>query len=781
MSIFEQRAIGGPLTCSATEVLTAVQLFAGYDQDAGFGVWSKPPRIAVFPAGNHQDIADHIARICQQGADYVGWHLNPLPVSFDTLTRYASRNGDHLCRRWFYLDVDPIKRLPEGTEGMATDEERQAAHGCAGRILGALLRCGWPSPVLVDSGNGMHLYWRVDLPNNKHATALLGGLVRRLAELFDAPDGKLDRETHYAQRHARVPGVLVKKGAETPKRPYRMAKILHAPAELHLVSQELLVATLEALGGTEPPPEETEENPDPQLPERTIFRVRASGPSESRLRAYGRAALDREVALLRLTRLGQRQAQLNRSAFRCGRLLGAGMITRAEAEEKLRLAAVEIGLHDDPAVKLRGIENTIRRGLDDGAKHPKKLPEDETPAPRPLSVPATPLQPAPPAANGEQQQKPLTVGADQIETRPVEWLWPARLANRKLNLIAGWGGLGKSMVCADVAARITTGGEVPFGEGEHFPEGSVLYVNSEDDPSDTTVPRLIEAGAKLSLVRFFTADSLVKWVLNDLDLLDRALAEMPEQPRLVIIDPATAHVGGIDEHKNTQLRAILAPLALYAAQRAICILLLTHLNKAGASKNETAAARVIGSIAWTAAVRSALMASKYSGDDTGKTRLITTIKTNNAEEGIGLTYRVTSRSGPLGPARVEWLEKVNLSADDVVREAQRINRPRAIDAAAWLTERFQGGRIGMLPSDDLWQAAKDARISEKALKEAKERLHIRARRHGNGWAWYWPVDVRPPEAAEPFHSNGTVVPQDPPIDDLFGIPQPPPPPDDSPF
>ena len=43
----------------------------------------------------------------------------------------------------------------------------------------------WPDPVAGDSGNGWHLLYRIDLPNDADAASLLKKVLQALAARFD--------------------------------------------------------------------------------------------------------------------------------------------------------------------------------------------------------------------------------------------------------------------------------------------------------------------------------------------------------------------------------------------------------------------------------------------------------------------------------------------------------------------------------------------------------------------------------------------------------------------
>jgi hypothetical protein len=60
-----------------------------------------------------------------------------------------------------------------------------------------------------------------------------------------------------------------------------------------------------------------------------------------------------------------------------------------------------------------------------------------------------------------------------IVPKPVEWLWPDRVAIGKHTLIAGEAGLGKSQLGIAMAAAVTTAGPWPCDEG-CAPLGNVI-------------------------------------------------------------------------------------------------------------------------------------------------------------------------------------------------------------------------------------------------------------------------------------------------------------------
>ncbi len=336
-----------------------------------------------------------------------------------------------------------------------------------------------------------------------------------------------------------------------------------------------------------------------------------------------------------------------------------------------------------------------------------------------------------------------TVCAVDVEPEAVRWLWPGHIAIGKLTLIAGDPGLGKSMLTADLAARVTRGRPWPV-YNEPCPQGGVLLISGEDDPGDTIRPRLDAAEADPSRVHILKCvketgepDSML-CLQRDLEALDAFLEEHPDV-RLVSIDPLTAYLGETDSHKNSDVRALLQPLSELAARHRVALVAVSHLNK-GAGGGASALYRVSGSLAFVAAARASFIVTKDQNDPAR--RLVLPSKNNLSQDTSGLAYRIGL--GLNGAPRVEWEpEAVTMSADQALGPGQE--EGAAEDVGTWLRELLSGGAMTFKQVE---AEASSVGIPLRKLQRAAKRAGVESVREGFGRdsRFYWRIKGAGPAA-----------------------------------
>jgi hypothetical protein len=148
----------------------------------------------------------------------------------------STGDADILRRRWLPIDIDPLR--PSGVS--STDEEHTLALNKAEEIARWITGLGFPEPIRADSGNGAHLLYRIDLPNDESATTLVKACLTTLDTLFSDEWVSVDTANFNAARIWKLYGTISRKGDSTPERPHRRSCIISAPAELKIVSPEQL-------------------------------------------------------------------------------------------------------------------------------------------------------------------------------------------------------------------------------------------------------------------------------------------------------------------------------------------------------------------------------------------------------------------------------------------------------------------------------------------------------------------------------------------------------------
>ncbi len=151
--------------------------------------------------------------------------------------RETTRDDDILRRSNLLIDVDAQR--PSGIS--ATDEEHALALARTEAIRDYLCNVeGWPEPLVIDSGNGGHLWFAIDLPNNPESRQLVERVLKALHAVFSDDRVHVDTGVSNAARITKLPGTMVCKGDHTPERPHRPSCVVSAPATRQVVTTEQL-------------------------------------------------------------------------------------------------------------------------------------------------------------------------------------------------------------------------------------------------------------------------------------------------------------------------------------------------------------------------------------------------------------------------------------------------------------------------------------------------------------------------------------------------------------
>lgn len=285
--------------------------------------------------------------------------LNPLKPellerSRNRLTYNADKgtlanDNDVACRRWLLVDADPVRK----SDVSSTEAEKALAMDAARTVRAWLAARGWPEPIMADSGNGAHLLYRIDLPNDDGSKAMVHGVLKRLAAEFDTDCVKIDTKVANASRICKAYGTLSAKGEPTEERPHRMSALVMTPAAL-------VAVTAEQLQDVQPVQREKPRNEAmPAMP---------PAPGANR---YALAALESAAARIAGAGQGSRNDTLNTEAFGVFQLVAGGALGKATAWNVIEDAAERCGLD------LNEINSTMHSAWDGAQKFPRVPPEPD--------------------------------------------------------------------------------------------------------------------------------------------------------------------------------------------------------------------------------------------------------------------------------------------------------------------------------------------------------------------------------------------------------------------
>lgn len=194
---------------------------------------------------------DHLDLMAREAADFSGrskgvyFTLNPLkPEVRERCPNRVQRaqqgvlacDADVLRRSWLMIDFDP--RRPAGVS--ASDVEKRLAFDTLRTVSSYLSSYLFPNAIIGNSGNGYHLYYRVDLrPDDQRPHRIL----KMLDQEFGSEAVKIDTSVAKASQLTKLFGTLSSKGPPSIDRPHRYSALQWVP-NCPIVSDELLSGIL---------------------------------------------------------------------------------------------------------------------------------------------------------------------------------------------------------------------------------------------------------------------------------------------------------------------------------------------------------------------------------------------------------------------------------------------------------------------------------------------------------------------------------------------------------
>jgi hypothetical protein len=388
----------------------------------------------------------------------------------------------------------------------------------------------------------------------------------------------------------------------------------------------------------------------------------------------------------------------------------------------------------------------LARGLE-RAPTPQAAPELEPAATTAFKPKRSPSPPDPllapiiqhPPPSGSERGVRMRRAVD-LEPRAIDWLWEGRVPLGMMTMFAGDPKVGKSYVTLAMAAALSRGLPLPSSDLPNRP-GSTILMSAEDDPARTIVPRLTAAGADLAKVHILepvvraNGDEATPTLRADVDAITVAATRLGDC-RLIVIDPVSAYLKGVDDNRNSVLRGVLSPLKRLAERLDAAVVLVSHLTKSGRASGKH---RVLGSIAYVGACRANYLFVTDPEDPAGRRVLMIDNGGNVAPPAASLAYiiadqgrgpQVTWRDEPVPTTMEQALRPLPSHPDD--EEQAFLGRK----CDQWLHEMLAAGPV---LHGEVMNAGREAGFSRDTLRRAKERIGVMSYRDGfgPGSRFYW--------------------------------------------
>jgi len=184
----------------------------------------------------------------------------------------------------------------------------------------------------------------------------------------------------------------------------------------------------------------------------------------------------------------------------------------------------------------------------------------------------------------EHNTKPISLmNLEETEEKTPEWLISGYIPKRKITVLAGDGGAGKTTIWCAIAAAVSSGRPCFLDQDNPFMKqaepGKVLFFSSEDSAEYTLRGRIRRAGGKLGNVSYLNlTDSRFSEIKFNAPLLGEIIETY--KPTLVIFDPIQSFIPpDVQMGQRNAMRACLNPLVGLGEKYNVTFLIIVHTNK----------------------------------------------------------------------------------------------------------------------------------------------------------------------------------------------------------
>lgn len=144
--------------------------------------------------------------------------------------KITTSDNDIIGYDWLMIDLDP--KRPSGTS--STNEQIEKAKEYGSKIYQFMRNLGFSKPLFANSGNGVHLLYRIRLKNSDENRKLIELSLKTLNMLFTSSEIDVDMKNFNQSRVCKLYGTKAQKGANSSDRPHRMSYIIGNPEAIEV-------------------------------------------------------------------------------------------------------------------------------------------------------------------------------------------------------------------------------------------------------------------------------------------------------------------------------------------------------------------------------------------------------------------------------------------------------------------------------------------------------------------------------------------------------------------
>lgn len=309
------------------------------------------------------------------------------------------------------------------------------------------------------------------------------------------------------------------------------------------------------------------------------------------------------------------------------------------------------------------------------------------------------------------------ISLEDINAKSVEWLWYPYIPLGKITIIQGDPGGGKTTLILRLSSLLSRGKPLPFENQDISKEPiKIIYQTAEDGYDDTIKPRLLDADADCSQIKFINEADIPLTMLDE--RIEEAIIKL--NAKLFILDPIQAYLGAnIDMNRANEIQPLMKNLANIASRQNCAIVLVGHMNKIRGNKSIY---RGIGTIDIPAAARSVLIVGELKSNP--DIRAVVHDKSSLAPKGDAFAFKLSKEKG------FQWIGKYDINSDELLAGYHKESEKSR--ATQFILEQLSSGPVA---SVEIFKQAKINNICERTLNRAKAELNVRSKKIGTSWCW----------------------------------------------